>query len=40
MGDNTADYGAYRSLGVFRGPVGLPSQVLPQLPIRVEQFFA
>ena len=32
--------GAYRSLGVFTGAATLPSRVLPDLPVRVEQFFA
>jgi Uma2 family endonuclease len=31
--------GAYRSLGVFTGAALLPSRVLPDLPVRVEQFF-
>ena len=30
---------AYRSLGVFRGQANLPSQVVPDLPVKVEQFF-
>ena len=30
---------AYRSLGVFRGQATLPSQVIPDLPVKVEQFF-
>jgi Uma2 family endonuclease len=30
----------YRSLGVFTGQSLLPSRVLPDLPVRVEQFFA
>ena len=32
--------GAYRSLGVFEGGDVLPSAELPELPVRVEQFFA
>lgn len=32
--------GDYRSRGVFQGATTLPSLVLPQLPILVEQFFA
>lgn len=32
--------GAYRSLGVYTGATTLPSRVLPDLPTRVEQFFA
>lgn len=32
--------GAYHSLGVFTGAATLPSRVLPDLPVRVEQFFA
>jgi hypothetical protein len=31
--------GAYRSLGVFTSAALLPSRVLPDLPVRVEQFF-
>jgi Uma2 family endonuclease len=31
--------GNYRSLGIFRGKQPLPSQVVPGLPVRVEQFF-
>lgn len=31
--------GEYRSLGIFRGQATLPSQVVPNLPVRVEQFF-
>jgi len=30
----------YRSLGLFSGQATLPSQVLPDLPVRVEQFFS
>ena len=33
------DQAAYRSLGVFQGRALLPSQVVPGLPVRVEQFF-
>jgi len=29
----------YRSLGIFSGQQTLPSQVVPGLPVRVEQFF-
>jgi Uma2 family endonuclease len=32
--------GVYRSLGIFSGQATLPSQVVPDLPVRVEQFFA
>ena len=32
--------GAYVSRGVFTGAATLPSRVLPDLPVRVEQFFA
>lgn len=32
--------GGYRSRGVFEGATTLPSLVLPQLPVAVEQFFA
>lgn len=31
--------GEYRSLGVFSEQATLPSQILPELPVRVEQFF-
>jgi Uma2 family endonuclease len=31
--------GKYRSLGIFSGQQTLPSRVLPELPVRVEQFF-
>jgi hypothetical protein len=34
------DDGACRSLGAYTGPAILPSRVLPDLPVRVEQFFA
>jgi hypothetical protein len=30
----------YRSLGTFSGRAMLPSQVVPDLPVSVEQFFA
>ncbi len=30
----------YRSLGVFEGKAVLPSQVVPDFPVHVEQFFA
>ncbi len=32
--------GKYRSLGIFEGQAILPSQVLAELPVHVEQFFA
>lgn len=32
--------GGYRPLGVFSGSQTLPSRVLPELPLKVEQFFA
>ncbi len=32
--------GEYRSLGIFSEQATLPSQVIPGLPVRVEQFFA
>lgn len=32
--------GSYRSVGVFEGATTLPAGVLPELPVRVEQFFA
>jgi Uma2 family endonuclease len=32
--------GAYRTVGVYQGQATLPSQVMPNLPVRVEQFFA
>jgi Uma2 family endonuclease len=32
--------GEYRSLGIFRGQQTLPSQIVPGLSVRVEQFFA
>jgi Uma2 family endonuclease len=32
--------GRYRSAGVFAGAATLPSRVLPELPVQVEQFFA
>lgn len=31
--------GQYRSLGVFQGQATLPSQIVPDFPARVEQFF-
>jgi len=34
------EQGRYRSLGAFRGKATLPSQVVPNLPVRLEQFFA
>ena len=30
----------YRIVGVYRGQATLPSQLIPNLPVRVEQFFA
>lgn len=33
------EQGIYRSLGVFFGKAILPSQTVPNLPVRVEQFF-
>lgn len=32
--------GHYRSLGVFTGKQTLPSSIVPNFPVRVEQFFA
>ena len=32
--------GAYRSLGIFRGTQTLPSRIVPNLPVQVDQFFA
>ena len=32
--------GAYRSLGIFEGKQTLPSRIVPNLPVHVEQFFA
>lgn len=32
--------GAYRSLGIFEGEQMLPSRIVPNLPVHVEQFFA
>jgi Uma2 family endonuclease len=32
--------GAYRPLGVFTSSTLLPSRTLPDLPVRVQQFFA
>jgi Uma2 family endonuclease len=29
----------YRSLGIFNGQATLPSRIVPELPVRVEQFF-
>ncbi len=34
------EQGTYRSKGVFRGQATLPVGVLPEIPVRVEQFFA
>ena len=36
----TLEVGGYRSLGVYTGAATLPSRVLPDLPVRVAQFFA
>jgi Uma2 family endonuclease len=36
----TLEAGAYRSLGVFEGKAILPSQVVPDFLVHVEQFFA
>jgi Uma2 family endonuclease len=33
------EHGKYRSPGVFRGKATLPSHVVPDLPVHVEQFF-
>ena len=33
------EYGVYTSLGIFKGQVTLPSCVLADLPVEVEQFF-
>jgi Uma2 family endonuclease len=35
----TLETGTYRSLGVFRGQQTLPSQIVPNFPVRVEQLF-
>lgn len=32
--------GKYRSLGVFRGQETLPSRIVPEVPVHVDQFFA
>ena len=32
--------GEYHSLGVFRGHETLPSRIIPEMPVRVDQFFA
>jgi Uma2 family endonuclease len=32
--------GGYHSLGTFRGQQTLPSRIVPNLPVRVEQFFS
>ena len=34
------EHGAYQSRGVFQGKATLPSTVIPNLPVRVEQFFS
>jgi Uma2 family endonuclease len=36
----TLEAGAYRSLGVFEGKAVLPSQIVPDFLVHVEQFFA
>lgn len=36
----TLDNGEYHSLGIFRGQDTLPSRVVPEFPVRVEQFFS
>jgi Uma2 family endonuclease len=36
----TLEAGAYRSLGVYEGKAVLPSQVVPDFLVHVEQFFA
>lgn len=33
------EQGQYRSLGLFQGQDRLPSQVIPEIPVNVEQFF-
>lgn len=35
----TLENGAYRSAGIFRGKDRLPSRIVPELPVGVEQFF-
>jgi Uma2 family endonuclease len=35
----TLDNGEYHSRGIFRGQDTLPSRVVPEFPVRVEQFF-
>lgn len=34
------EHGKYRSLGVFSGQDTLPSHIVPEMPVRVDQFFA
>lgn len=34
------DQGSYRTIGVYQGKALLPSQVVPNLPVQVQQFFA
>jgi Uma2 family endonuclease len=34
-----AENNTYRSLGVFKGEIALPSTIIPDLPVKVEQFF-
>lgn len=36
----TLENGKYRSLGVFEGEDTLPSKIVPNLPVQVQQFFA
>jgi Uma2 family endonuclease len=33
------EYGEYRSLGVFEGKATLPTRIVPDFPVHVEQFF-
>lgn len=33
------DQGSYRTIGVYQGKALLPSQVVPNLPVQVQQFF-
>ena len=33
------DHGTYRSLGVFEGKATLPTRIVPDFPVHVEQFF-
>jgi Uma2 family endonuclease len=34
------EHGEYRSLGTFSGQATLPSRIVPNMPVHVEQFFA